>query len=55
MARRKGLEIGFGSGRNLPFYGDGVDEVVGIDALPEMLALAQQAAAAAQVKTTRLA
>jgi hypothetical protein len=25
------LELGIGSGRNLPFYGDAVEEIIGID------------------------
>jgi SAM-dependent methyltransferase len=40
------LEIGIGSGRNLPFYGESVDEVVGVDPSPELLALARRALAA---------
>jgi SAM-dependent methyltransferase len=56
QARGRVLEIGFGSGRNLPFYGGSVEEVVGIDSSPEMLALAQPAISAApQLKTTLLA
>jgi SAM-dependent methyltransferase len=56
QARGRVLEIGFGSGRNLPFYGDSVEEVVGIDSSPEVLALAQPAISAAlQLKTTLLA
>jgi Methylase involved in ubiquinone/menaquinone biosynthesis len=39
------LEIGIGSGRNLPFYGAGADEVVGIDPSPELLAMARCVAA----------
>lgn len=46
-ARGRVLEIGLGSGRNLPFYGAGVDELVGLDPSPEMLALAREAAARA--------
>jgi ubiquinone/menaquinone biosynthesis C-methylase UbiE len=40
------LEIGIGSGRNLPFYGGDVEEVVGVDPSPGMLALARRAHAA---------
>jgi ubiquinone/menaquinone biosynthesis C-methylase UbiE len=38
------LEIGIGSGLNLPLYGDGVEEVIGIDISPELLAMAERAA-----------
>jgi ubiquinone/menaquinone biosynthesis C-methylase UbiE len=34
------LEIGIGSGLNLPFYGPAVSDVVGIDPSPELLAMA---------------
>ncbi len=45
-ARGRVLEIGIGSGRNLPFYGGDVEEVVGVDPSPGMLALARRARAA---------
>ena len=38
------LEIGIGSGLNLPLYGDAVEEVIGVDVSPELLALAERAA-----------
>ena len=38
------LEIGIGSGLNLPLYGDAVEEVIGIDVSPELLAMAERAA-----------
>ncbi|GAA4258454.1 methyltransferase domain-containing protein [Azospirillum formosense] len=44
-ARGRVLEIGIGSGRNLPFYGGAATEVVGVDSSPELLALARRAAA----------
>ena len=40
-ARGRVLEIGIGSGLNLPFYGRGVERVVGIDPSEELLALAR--------------
>lgn len=43
-ARGRVLEIGMGSGRNLPFYGGAATEVVGVDPSPELLALARRAA-----------
>lgn len=39
------LEIGIGSGLNLPFYGPAVREIVGIDPSPELLERARRAAA----------
>lgn len=45
QARGRVLEIGIGSGRNLPFYGAAADEIVGIDPSAELLAMARQAAA----------
>ena len=38
------LEIGIGSGLNLPLYGDAVEEVIGIDISPRLLAMADRAA-----------
>jgi SAM-dependent methyltransferase len=43
-ARGRVLEIGIGSGLNLPFYGHGVKRVLGIDPSPELTRLAQKAA-----------
>jgi ubiquinone/menaquinone biosynthesis C-methylase UbiE len=53
-ARGRVLEIGVGSGRNLPYYADCVEEVIGIDISPEMLALAVRAAALSSRKVTLL-
>jgi ubiquinone/menaquinone biosynthesis C-methylase UbiE len=39
------LEIGIGSGLNLPLYGDAVEEVIGVDVSPELLVMAERAAA----------
>jgi len=38
------LEIGIGSGLNLPFYSDAVSAMVGIEPSPELLAMAQKRA-----------
>src|SRR6516165_1590399 len=38
------LEIGIGSGLNLPLYGDAVEEVIGIDISSKLLAMADRAA-----------
>jgi len=48
------LEIGVGSGLNLPFYGDGVSEVIGIEPSARLLAMARDAAANATVRTDLL-
>jgi SAM-dependent methyltransferase len=49
------LEVGFGSGLNLPYYNEAVDEIIGIDFSPEMLALAERAVATSRHKVTLLA
>ncbi len=49
-ARGRVLEIGVGSGLNLPFYGAQVEMVIGLDPSPRLLILAQQRAADAGVK-----
>jgi ubiquinone/menaquinone biosynthesis C-methylase UbiE len=54
-ARGRVLEIGFGSGLNLPFYGESVEEVIGVDSSTGMLALAERAVAASRHKVTLLA
>jgi ubiquinone/menaquinone biosynthesis C-methylase UbiE len=48
-ARGSVLEIGVGSGLNLPFYGPPLDRVFGIDPSPELLGVASQRAASASV------
>jgi ubiquinone/menaquinone biosynthesis C-methylase UbiE len=45
-ARGRVLEIGIGSGLNLPLYGPAVEQVIGVDISPELLAIAERAAAA---------
>src|SRR4030081_2467200 len=42
-ARGRVLEMGIGSGLNLPLYGDAVEEVIGVDPSREILALARDA------------
>lgn len=37
------LEVGIGSGLNLPLYAPGVDEIVGLDPSPQLLAKAREA------------
>ena len=48
-ARGRVLEIGVGSGLNLPIYGAAVDQVFGIDPSPELLARASKRAKAALI------
>ena len=48
-ARGHVLEIGVGSGMNLPIYGSAVDRVCGIDPSPELLDRARERVAAARV------
>jgi ubiquinone/menaquinone biosynthesis C-methylase UbiE len=43
------LEIGIGSGLNLPFYGAGVREVIGVDPSPVLLGFARDRAAGLNV------
>lgn len=46
------LEIGFGSGLNLPLYGDAVSEVIGIDPHETLNRMAQRQCAGARVPIT---
>jgi len=48
-ARGRVLEIGIGSGLNLPLYGPAVDTVIGLEPLPELLRMARDRAATARV------
>ena len=45
------LEIGIGSGLNLPFYSDAVSAVVGLEPSPELLAMARKRAGKAPFAT----
>ncbi len=38
------LEIGIGSGLNMPFYGTGAKELIGLDPSAQLLAMARRAA-----------
>ena len=53
-AKGRVLEIGIGSARNLPFYTDAVEELVGVDSSPEMLVMAERAVAAVRRPKVRL-
>jgi ubiquinone/menaquinone biosynthesis C-methylase UbiE len=48
------LEIGIGSGLNLPLYGANVSSVIGLEPSPELLRMAQSRVAAAPVPTMLL-
>jgi ubiquinone/menaquinone biosynthesis C-methylase UbiE len=48
------LEIGIGSGLNLPLYGPTIREVIGLDPSPELLQMARDRAAAAPVSVKLL-
>lgn len=52
QARGRVLEIGIGSGLNLPLYGAGVDTIVGLDIAPRLLAMAQKAADRSRIPVT---
>src|SRR5271165_52038 len=43
-AQGKVLEIGIGSGLNLPFYGSRVEEILGLDPAPRLVDMARKAA-----------
>ncbi len=52
QARGRVLEIGIGSGLNLPLYDDGVEEVVGLDPAARLISMAQQAANRCKIPVT---
>jgi ubiquinone/menaquinone biosynthesis C-methylase UbiE len=53
-ARGRVLEIGIGSGLNLPLYGEGVDLLVGLDPSEGLLSMANRRADGASVRTALL-
>jgi ubiquinone/menaquinone biosynthesis C-methylase UbiE len=53
-ARGLVLEVGVGSGLNLPLYGPAVTRVIGLDSSPELLRLASRRAADAVVPVSLL-
>lgn len=48
------LELGVGSGRNLPFYSDAVSAVFGVDPSPELLRMARRAIPSSAVRNVEL-
>jgi ubiquinone/menaquinone biosynthesis C-methylase UbiE len=53
-ARGRVLEIGVGSGLNLPLYGDAASEVIGLDTSPRLLDMARDARSRSRVGTIEL-
>jgi len=53
-ARGRVLEIGVGSGLNLPLYSEQVEIVIGIDPSPQLLAMARRRAVAAGIRAELL-
>ena len=54
MARGRVLEVGIGSGLNLPYYGANVESVTGIDPTPRLLAMAERLAPSVPVRVQLL-
>jgi ubiquinone/menaquinone biosynthesis C-methylase UbiE len=52
QAQGRVLEIGIGSGLNLPLYGPGVLEIVGLDPAPRLIDMAQEAANRSTIPVT---
>lgn len=55
QARGRVLEIGVGSGLNLPFYGAGVEQICGLDPSEELLSMARKKARASACPVSFLA
>src|SRR5690242_11240068 len=51
-AEGRTLEIGIGSGLNLPFYRPAVREIVGIEPAPQLIAMARQVAERTRMPVT---
>ena len=52
QARGRVLEVGIGSGLNLPLYGPGVDAILGLDPAARLIAMAQDAANRSKIPVT---
>jgi ubiquinone/menaquinone biosynthesis C-methylase UbiE len=55
QANGRVLEIGIGSGLNLPLYGARVESVVGVEPAPRLLAIARETAASSRMPVTLIA
>ena len=54
-AQGRVLEIGIGSGLNLPLYGSHVNEIIGLEPAKRLMAMAQRPAARSRVPVTLIA
>jgi ubiquinone/menaquinone biosynthesis C-methylase UbiE len=54
-ARERVLEIGIGSGLNLPFYGPQVEEILGLEPAARLIAMARSAAGRSKTPVTLVA
>ena len=52
QAQGRVLEVGIGSGLNLPLYGPRVDTILGLDPVPRLIAMAQDAAKRSKIPVT---
>jgi ubiquinone/menaquinone biosynthesis C-methylase UbiE len=52
QAHGRVLEIGIGSGLNLPLYGSRVDAILGLDSAPRLIAMAKGAASRSMIPVT---
>lgn len=55
QAQGRVLEVGIGSGLNLPFYGSRVDEILGLEPAAGLVAMARQAVSGSKAPVTLIA
>lgn len=53
LAEDRVLEVGIGSGLNIPFYTDRATEILGLDPHPKLLGMASEQVGAVRSKLTR--